>query len=682
MTLTGPQVAWVVGARFETEAEAGADSPVAQFVREIGDEHLVLMSPTRFDDAMIRAYLESRPTAHRCTDAQIDLIARFTRGLPLAVSFIATLLDDGQPVEDACQVVHDRHPSTVISQLARRYLVHTEQQTYSAADPRRDDLTKILGLALAFGDLRSDPELLGALRNVPDPLAAFEDLAHRHDFVLPVSRRLHDDVRHTLRTDLLDPYRRARVREINRRAIDLFRARLGQMRSRWPTLDAQLSHTAFTTALLATLWHTLWADNQAGLDLFTQILPVLAAADPSTADAAAAMMGQFADTFDQDQRHDLNLLTKFGPGDFDAPLWPGERWDIALRPAWRVKVTLGGIALTTPDSTAIEPLIGQASDRQAAVMILRAGRQARGRDDGAAVTTLQSAAPQTTSTRLRQAIGTQAHAIANRLIWAGPRGASVPTTTGLAAAKLATDLVPDNALAWSSFGAALDDMGRLEDALDAYDKALALDPESAHIHSNRGNTLDDLGRTDDALAAHDRGLALDPGNAYVHNNRGVTLRHMGRFEEALAAYDKALALDPDLSFPHENKGITLAVIGDLDQALTKLDAADRLAPEGAGEGRTWAGAILWHQRDPAGARDRFALVQGRVSGCTPFRIAEMEAVALCGLGQPDDAERHLLAAVPRRCPADWAEPRVIYDLLSDPPLLGIKRLRAIVDSDS
>ena len=38
MSGTGPRVAWVVGARFETEAEAGADSPVARFVRDIGDD--------------------------------------------------------------------------------------------------------------------------------------------------------------------------------------------------------------------------------------------------------------------------------------------------------------------------------------------------------------------------------------------------------------------------------------------------------------------------------------------------------------------------------------------------------------------------------------------------------------------------------------------------------------------
>jgi len=85
MTQTGPRVVWVVGARFETEA--GADSPVALFLREIGDEFLVRMSPARFDDDMIHDYLQARRNAPGYTDAQIDMIARFTRGLPLAVSF-------------------------------------------------------------------------------------------------------------------------------------------------------------------------------------------------------------------------------------------------------------------------------------------------------------------------------------------------------------------------------------------------------------------------------------------------------------------------------------------------------------------------------------------------------------------------------------------------------------------
>jgi hypothetical protein len=123
----------------------------------------------------------------------------------------------------------------------------------------------------------------------------------------------------------------------------------------------------------------------------------------------------------------------------------------------------------------------------------------------------------------------------------------------------------------------------------------------------------------------------------------------------------------------------LAEMGELDAALTELDHAERIDPDWAGEGVAWAGAILWHQREGAAARDRFMRVRGRVGGCTVFRTAEMEAVALCGLGQPDDAETHLLRYLPRRTPGDLAEPRGLYDLLSDPMLPGIARLRVIAE---
>jgi tetratricopeptide (TPR) repeat protein len=719
MTGTGPRVAWVAGARFETEAEAGPDSPVARFVREIGDEHLLLMSPTRFDDTMISAYLQSRPGARSLTGEQIDLIARFTRGLPLAVSFTATLLDGGQSPEQACRDIDDGHPSTVISQLARRYLVHAEsrdtQDAYPPGDPRRGDVTKILALALAYGNLREDPDLLAALWDTSDPLATFQDLARRHDFVLPASRRLHDDVRDTLRTDLLDPYRRLRARPVNERALALFTTRLTRLRDRWPTLDDQLGHAEFTTSLLGALWHASWISNQDGLDLLTAILPVLAAADPRTADAAAAITGQFAGTYTPDQQHELDQLTADRlsrlaglPGD----LPPGRRGR-AIRQA---RITREGLDMHRPGQTGDQPLLGQPGDRSAAVLILRAGLQAADRQDGAAVASLQAAATQIGSTRLGQAIGARALAIADRLIWAGPRRTSVPTDTGLAAARIATEMLPGSAAAWRSYGPALDNAGRHKEALAAYDQALALDPGNAHVHNNRGVALRNMGRLEEALAAFDQALALDldtfrvhnnrgvalralgrpeealaafdqalarePDDAHIHNSRGNTLRTLGRLEEALAAYDQAVALDPDNAYVHENRGIFLAVGGDLDAALADFDSADRLNPAGSGESRTWAGAILWHRREAAAARDRFARVGRRVTGCTPFLTAEMEAIALCGLGQPDTAEQHLLSAMPHRAAGDRAEPRTIYDLLADPPLPGIDRLRAIIDNDN
>jgi hypothetical protein len=60
----------------------------------------------------------------------------------------------------------------------------------------------------------------------------------------------------------------------------------------------------------------------------------------------------------------------------------------------------------------------------------------------------------------------------------------------------------------------------------------------------------------------------------------------------------------------------------------------------------------------------------------------MEAVALCGLGHAESAEQHLMAALSSWTKGDRADPRTIYDLLSDPPLPGIERLRVITERDA
>ena len=82
-------------------------------------------------------------------------------------------------------------------------------------------------------------------------------------------------------------------------------------------------------ALLGALWHALWIDNQVGLDLLTEILPVLAVADPVTAQSASDMSDRFASTLTSDQRHDLDLLTvRADAQPFDLPA--SRRLDNAL----------------------------------------------------------------------------------------------------------------------------------------------------------------------------------------------------------------------------------------------------------------------------------------------------------------------------------------------------------------
>jgi hypothetical protein len=543
--------------------------------------------------------------------------------------------------------------------LARRYLIHAER-TYPNDDPRHDDVAKILSLALVSGDLRSDPELLTALWNVPDPLMAFLDLARRHDFVLPLSRRLHDDVRDAVRTDLLDPYRRVRAQSGNQRALDLFTTRLKKMRERWPTLDEQLGHSQYTTTLLACLWHTLWLDNQAGLDLFIDILPVLTAVDRPTANAAMSVIKTFVGTFDDDQSRELAMFTEM------------IEWSLFLRPAHDTKPILPWGALQRSSRRRTDYWVGDPTDHRVALLTL----QVADHDDEEAVAMLRTAAGLTKSVRLRREIGSQAQRIASQVIRVAPGSSAVYAPAGLIASLLGTEIRDDEAAAWYSV---LHEEGSLDKALVAHDRAIALEPNKSYIHNSRGIVLARLGRLADAVASYDRAIALDPNNSQAHNNRGVVLIWLGQLTDAVASHERAIVLDLMKGDRHQSRGIALALLGELGDALAEFELAEHFSPEDTGKAGVWAAAILWYCGDPAAARDRFANIGKRFTGCSPFHTIVLETIALCGVGQVDT--QRLQDALDLRVVSDRAESRGLFGLLSNPPLAGIEDIRRIVESD-
>lgn len=104
---------------------------------------------------------------------------------------------------------------------------------------------------------------------------------------------------------------------------------------------------------------------------------------------------------------------------------------------------------------------------------------------------------------------------------------------------------------------------RHEEALAAYDRALASFPDSALAHLNRGNTLLALRRQQDALQAFRRALQLQPGYVEALVNIGSVLNEQGRHAEANASFEQALAHDPSNAAAHWNLALGLLVQGRL-----------------------------------------------------------------------------------------------------------------------
>lgn len=84
----------------------------------------------------------------------------------------------------------------------------------------------------------------------------------------------------------------------------------------------------------------------------------------------------------------------------------------------------------------------------------------------------------------------------------------------------------------------------------SFNKAASLAPGNADVAGNQAYLARDMGRLDDAIGLYQRAIAEDPLRANFHLALGYVLYSVGRYDEALAALDRAEDLNPNLSSLH------------------------------------------------------------------------------------------------------------------------------------
>lgn len=137
---------------------------------------------------------------------------------------------------------------------------------------------------------------------------------------------------------------------------------------------------------------------------------------------------------------------------------------------------------------------------------------------------------------------------------------------------------PGSADVLAAKAAALQAAGRFADALACYDAALRASPGNPELAYNRATALEALGRTGAAIDGYGTALAARPDFVEALNNRGVLLQAAGRVAEALADYDRALAVQPAHVPVLHNRGKLLRDQGRVDEALASFDRALAAAP--------------------------------------------------------------------------------------------------------
>jgi len=121
--------------------------------------------------------------------------------------------------------------------------------------------------------------------------------------------------------------------------------------------------------------------------------------------------------------------------------------------------------------------------------------------------------------------------------------------------------------------------GTLDQAVEAYREALALDPGNAVGWNNLGWTLQRLERLEEALDTYQQALALDPGLVIARNNVGTIHRLLGNLDAAFAEYLTALGDAPHDAVTQINLGTVLLKQGDAERALVYFRGAVAMMPQ-------------------------------------------------------------------------------------------------------
>lgn len=165
----------------------------------------------------------------------------------------------------------------------------------------------------------------------------------------------------------------------------------------------------------------------------------------------------------------------------------------------------------------------------------------------------------------------------------------------------------------TDLGTVLQKQGKLEEAIDAYRRALSINPNLVEARHNLGKALNQQGKSAEAAQVCQPVLRLNSSDAQGYKTLGAVfkeqvksaatiqayqepqkctsslaqtycdlgrkLKAQGQLEEAAYAYQQALKLDPGLAKAHNNLGTIFKVQGKLEEAAHAYHQALKLDPE-------------------------------------------------------------------------------------------------------
>jgi protein O-mannosyl-transferase len=137
----------------------------------------------------------------------------------------------------------------------------------------------------------------------------------------------------------------------------------------------------------------------------------------------------------------------------------------------------------------------------------------------------------------------------------------------------------NNPIMQNNLGNALEDEGRLDEAIAHYKEAVRIDPNLADSYNNIGLALTKRGRPDEAIPNFFKAIRINANHAAAHYNLGIVLASKGKLDEAIYHFRESIRIKPDYAKAYNNLGNALLLERKIDEAIDSYREALRLRPD-------------------------------------------------------------------------------------------------------
>ena len=135
--------------------------------------------------------------------------------------------------------------------------------------------------------------------------------------------------------------------------------------------------------------------------------------------------------------------------------------------------------------------------------------------------------------------------------------------------------------------------GNFDAALELIDRALELSPLNPMLFYARGLTLGSLGRHEQEIACYRKAIEIKDDFVDAYVNMGVALRDVRRYDEALAAFKTAIGLNPDHAGARTNRAQTNLLLGNFEHGWRDYEWRWRDGQQRHGiDGKRWDGNLV------------------------------------------------------------------------------------------